>query len=130
MTKIEHISYWRESSKHDLDSAESIYKTGKYDWCLFIGHLALEKILKAVYVDVYDNEMPPKLHNIVRLAELAHINLTEDQKLLLDTINDFNIQTRYPDYKLDFYKKCTKEYSEDYLNKIKELHKWFNSLIK
>jgi hypothetical protein len=35
----EHIKYWVESADHDLDSAESLFAAGKYDWSLFIGHL-------------------------------------------------------------------------------------------
>jgi len=105
-------------------------ETGRYDWCLFVGHLALEKTIKAIFVDRNDNNMPPKLHNLVRLAGLSAIELDDEQKFLLDKINDFNIQTRYPDYKLDFYKRCTKEYANEYLCKIKELYGWFNSLLK
>ncbi|KAA3614003.1 MAG: HEPN domain-containing protein [Calditrichaeota bacterium] len=105
-------------------------KSGRYDWCLFVGHLALEKTLKAIFVERNDNNMPPKIHNLVRLADLCSIELDKGQKFLLDKINDFNIQTRYPDYKLNFYKRCTKEYTNEYFNKIKELYGWFNSLIK
>jgi len=130
MTKEEHIKYWRESAQHDLESAGGIFDSGKYDWCLFVGHLALEKILKAIFVVRNDNNMPPKLHNLVRLAELSNIELSDEQKLLLDKINDFNIQTRYPDYKLDFYKRCDAEYTNKYLDKIKEFYTWFNSLLK
>jgi hypothetical protein len=28
----EHIQYWVESAEHDLDSAESLFAAGKYDW--------------------------------------------------------------------------------------------------
>jgi len=52
--------------------------------------------------------MPPKIHNLVRLAELSKIELDMQQKFLLDKITDFNIQTRYPDYKMEFYKRCTR----------------------
>ena len=130
MTKEEHIDYWRESAQHDLESAEGIFDSGRYDWCLFVGHLALEKILKAIFVDRNNNNMPPKIHNLVRLAELSKIEIDDEQKFLLDKINDFNIQTRYPDYKLAFYKRCTAEYTNEYLGKIKELYTWLSSLIK
>ena len=73
MTKEEHVKYWRESSRHDLESAESMFESQKYDWCLFVGHLVLEKILKAIFVDKNDSNMPPKIHNLVRLAELSQI---------------------------------------------------------
>ena len=130
MTKEEHIKYWRESASHDLESAESLFESGKYDWCLFIGHLVLEKILKAIFVDKNDNNLPPKIHNLVRLSEFSKIELNDQQKFLLDTITDFNIQTRYPDYKFGFYKRCTEKYTNQYFCKIKELHIWFNSLIE
>ncbi len=130
MTKQEHIKYWLESAKHDLDTAESMYASGKYDWCLFVGHLVLEKVLKANFVARNDNNMPPKTHNLVRLAEISEIDLSDRRRILLDKITDFNLQTRYPDYKLSFYKRCTEEYSKEYFNEIKELHIWLNSLIK
>ena len=130
MTKEDYIKYWLESAQHDLESAESILDSVRYDWCLFIGHLALEKILKAVFVDRNESNMPPKIHNLVRFAELSKIELDEDQKFHLDRINDFNIQTRYPDYKLDFYKRCNLEYTNEYLAKIKEFYAWFRSLLK
>lgn len=130
MTKDEHIKYWLKSAQHDLESAKSIFDSGRFDWSLFVGHLALEKILKAIFVDKNDNKLPPKIHNLVRLAELSKIKLDEEQKFLLDKINDFNLQTRYPDYKLEFYKRCTKEYTTDYLGKIEDFYEWFSSLLK
>lgn len=130
MTKEEHIKYWRESAQHDLESAEAIFNSGRYDWCLYVGHLALEKIIKAVFVEKNDNSIPPKIHNLVRLAELSRIVLNDEQKFFLDKVNDFNIQTRYPDYKLEFYKACDAEYAKENLAKIKEFYSWFKSLIK
>jgi len=130
MTKKEHIKYWRDSSQHDLESAESVFDSQRYDWCLFVGHLALEKIVKAIFVDRNEDTAPPKIHNLVRLAELAKIELNDEQKFILDQINDFNLQTRYPDYKLEFYKRCDVEYAKTYLGKIKEFYIWFNSQLK
>ena len=43
------IAYWIKSAKHDLDVAETLFQNGKYDWCLYIAHLVLEKTLKAFY---------------------------------------------------------------------------------
>lgn len=130
MTKDEHIKYWFESARHDLDTAQSMFEAARYDWCLFAGHLVLEKSLKAIFVDRNDNAMPPKIHNLVRLAEISKVELNDKQKNLLDKITDFNIQTRYPDYKFDFYKRCTKKYTDEYFDKIKELHTWLRSLMK
>ena len=82
----EHIQYWVESAEHDLESAESLYLSGKYDWSLFIGHLVLEKVLKALYVRDNQNQLPPKTHNLVKLAENTNIVLTAEQKYFLDEV--------------------------------------------
>jgi len=129
MTQEEHIAYWIQSAEHDLMAAESLFKSGKYDWCLFIGHLVLEKTLKAIFVQANENKVPPKIHNLVKLAELSSIQLTDEQKLFLDEVNDFNLETRYPDYKLEFYHRCTKEFALNYFSKIKENFTWLKSRI-
>ncbi len=130
MTKDEHIDYWLKSAKHDLKAAKSLFKSMRYDWCLFIGHLVLEKTLKAIFVHQNENKIPPKTHNLVKLAELSSLNLTDEQKIFLDEVNDFNLETRYPDYKHEFYDRCTKEYTDRYFSKIKEYYKWLKSQLK
>jgi len=122
MTQEEHIKYWLDSAEHDLETLDALYETGKYDWSLFIGHLVLEKLLKAIFVKNNDNKIPPKLHNLVRLAEESHLKIDNNKKIILDKINDFNIEVRYPDYKNEFYKTCTKEFAEENLIEIKELY--------
>jgi HEPN domain-containing protein len=126
----EHIRYWLNSADHDLDTAESLFSAGKFDWCLFLGHLVLEKGLKAFYVKDNQNRMPPKTHNLVKLAEKTTIPLNDELKLFFDEVNDFNLEVRYPEYRQEFYKGCTKEFAEEYLDKIKEQFKWIKSLLK
>ena len=70
------------------------------------------------------------MHNLVKLAEVSSLDLTDEQKVFLGEVNDFNLETRYPDYKLEFYKSCTKEFTERYLIKIKEYYKWLKFQIK
>ncbi|MBI5809069.1 MAG: HEPN domain-containing protein [Ignavibacteriales bacterium] len=129
MTQEEHIKYWLDSAEHDLETLDALYETGKYDWSLFIGHLVLEKLLKAIFVKNNDNKIPPKLHNLVRLSEESHLKIDNNKKIILDKINDFNIEVRYPDYKNEFYKTCTKEFAEENLKEIKELYQWLKSQI-
>ena len=130
MIKEEHIKYWLESAEHDLQTAQSLFKAEKYDWCLFVGHLVLEKTLKAIYIDRHEDKLPPRIHNLVRLGEHCQIEMRDEQKFFLDQVTDFNIQTRYPDYQFDFYKMCTKEYAESNFNKIKEYYQWLKFLLR
>lgn len=127
MEKRDYIKYWVTTAEADLDAMESVFMAGRYDWSLFIGHLALEKILKAVWVKNNESDIPPKIHNLKKIADEANYSLTAEEALLLLEINDFNLEVRYPDYKYDFYKKCTKEFAEGYIAKIKEM---FECILK
>ena len=64
------ITYWRESSKEDWEVALELVGNNRYRHGLFFAHLALEKILKA-FVCKETNELAPKIHNLIILAELA-----------------------------------------------------------
>lgn len=97
---------------------------------MFIGHLVLEKTLKALYVHANNNQLPPKTHNLIKLARRCELNLTEEQEIFLDEVNDFNLEVRYPQYKNEFHKKCTKQFSENYYQKINEMMIWLKSQIE
>lgn len=116
-----HLTYWIESSNHDLEVAETLFQNKKYDWCLFIAHLVLEKTLKACYVKNV-GELPPRIHDLVRLADLAKIEFDEDTLEFFDAVNTFNISTRYPDEKLKFYKMCDHTFTKEQFQRIKEIH--------
>jgi len=130
MDKQNHIKYWLNSAEHDLDAAESLYSAEKYDWCLFLGHLVLEKALKAVYVMEHDSELPPKTHNLVRLIHHTSLPANEEMVFWLDQVNDFHLEARYPDYKREFYKNCTREFAGNHFRSIKETFLWIKSHLK
>ncbi len=44
------IDYWKESSDKDFKTMLDLYQTKNYSWALFMGHLVIEKLLKALYV--------------------------------------------------------------------------------
>ena len=107
----------------------SLFKNGHYGWALFLGHLVLEKLLKAVYVKNVDVSIP-YTHDLAKLSEKAGLLLTEEQKDLLDEVTTFNIKARYPDYKGRFYKKATKRFADGYVSKIKDFRRWLKKRVK
>lgn len=111
------VDYWLQTAAHDYDTMIGLFSIKRYSDCLFYGHIVLEKLLKALVVQ-YTNEQAPRIHDLVRLQEMAHVSLTKDQLDLLDTVNDFNIRARYPEYKLFFYKKCNRIFTQRYLKRI------------
>ncbi len=46
METKEQIKYWLKSAEHDLSAAETLYENQRFAWCLFLGHLVVEKTLK------------------------------------------------------------------------------------
>jgi HEPN domain-containing protein len=129
MTKDKVIDYWLNSSNTDLKAMKSLFRSGHYIWALFLGHLVIEKLLKAVYVKNIDTNVP-YIHNLTKVAEEAKLELTEEQKDFLDEVTTFNIKARYPDYKGRFYKKATKKFTEHYIKEIKEFRRCLIKNIK
>lgn len=62
--------------------------------CLFSAHLALEKAIKA-HVAKEIRDIPPFIHNLPKLAELAKIELTEKQRNFLADMTFYNVSGRY-----------------------------------
>lgn len=51
-------------------------------------------------------------------------NMSDEYSDDFDAITAFNIEARYLDYKKEFYKKCTKEFTRIYYEKIIGIRKW------
>lgn len=122
------IRYWLEGADDDFDTMTAMYDTKRYNWSLFIGHLMLEKLLKALYVKV-NSDYPPYIHNLLRLAEKSNLELSENKKKQLITITAFNINARYDDYKMSFKKQCTPDFTNEWIEKIQDLRTWIKQLI-
>lgn len=48
----------------------------------------------------------------------------------MDEITGFNVRTRYPDFKMRFFKKAIREFAEERLGRIKEFRKWLMEKIE
>ena len=129
MTKKEHVEYWKTSSEKDWEVVESLFSSGHYVYSLYFAHLVLEKISKALWVKHNEENFPPKSHNIVYLLENSSVELNEIQKDFLLTMNDFQLEGRYPDYKQKVYEICTKKKTEELLTKVEEIKAWLTSRI-
>lgn len=126
---IENIKlYWISEAEEALNVTRHLFETKDYSYALFFGHLALEKMLKALYVNNCKKHAPP-IHNLQRLAKLAGLSLDEDKIEKLILISSFNIEARYPDIKRSFRIKCTKKFTIDQIQIIKEIYKWLKEMI-
>ncbi|MBN2176022.1 MAG: HEPN domain-containing protein [Bacteroidales bacterium] len=128
LNKDKLIKYWIDGSDDDFETMTVMFDSKKYSWSLFIGHLMIEKLLKAYYVKL-KSDYPPFIHNLLRLAEKTDLELTDKVKEQLVTITAFNINTRYDDYKKSFKNQCTPEFTAEWINKLKEMRLWIKTLI-
>jgi HEPN domain-containing protein len=122
------ITYWIESSNDDYKTMIDMFQTGNYHWALFMGHLVIEKLLKAYFVQE-KNEHPPLIHDLRRIGENAGLVFDADNTMIIETISQFNIRARYDDYKRLFYKLCTREYTIDWIEKIQEIRLWIKTML-
>ena len=128
MTKAEIIQFWKDSSDKDFQTMLHLCDSGDYMWSLFMGHLLVEKLLKAYYISK-KGENYPYSHNLLRIAESAGMDLNEGQQTDFSTITGFNLNARYDDYKQSFSKKCTPEFTSIWIEKVKVQRIWIKSQL-
>lgn len=122
------ISYWLNSAEYDLGVAESLLESGKYPYALFFGHLALEKILKALVVKE-TKQHAQFTHSLTKLANQLSFDIPKDVIAKFLKYEEFNIQSRYPDIQNKFYKTCTKKITEKNVAAIKEVFNWLKKKL-
>ncbi len=116
------VDYWKKTAEHDYETMQTLFAGKRYDATLFFGHIVLEKMLKALVAHA-TAEQAPYTHDLVRLAKIAQMELSEEETKLLNEVNDFNIEARYPSERSEFYHRCTREYTERYINPIDDFYK-------
>ena len=121
------VQRWKQSALDDLVTARDNFKLGHYDWSLYMGQLAIEKLLKGLYVK-NNNETPPYIHELNKLAERSGLSLDDEQASDFAEISSYHVKARYESIKSVLYKKATAEYSKLWLAKIEEYAAWLISL--
>ena len=96
MTETEVIDHWRNGARSELQSAKLLADGGQYSGALFHCHLAVEKGLKAQYMEELREE-PPPTHNLVFVAEKLKREWSDDEKRQLDSLTQYAVAARYDD---------------------------------
>jgi HEPN domain-containing protein len=117
------INYWKDTSDKDYQTMCNLIGSGDYTWAMFLGHLVIEKLLKALYVKV-NRKQAIHSHDLLRLTGGLGLDIDNGKEEWLDRLTTFNLNARYDSYKQDFYKLCTKEFAFEWKLKIEELREW------
>ena len=105
-----------------------MHQAEKYPYALFMGHLALEKLLKAICVRS-TKQHAPITHSLEKIAKKSKIDILADNLMKLRDFMEFHFEARYPSEQSAFYKKCTKTYTKRNLKEIKEVFKWLKNRL-
>ncbi|MCC7291748.1 MAG: HEPN domain-containing protein [Phycisphaerales bacterium] len=95
---------------------------------VFCCQQAVEKALKALIVE-RTGEMPPRLHNLPRLAEEAGIDIDECGLTFLSRLTGFYIQTRYPDDLQRLSSSATEASATSVLKETGKTTQWLLSML-
>jgi HEPN domain-containing protein len=120
------LAYWRDGAVEAFGAAQDmILRDQRVLFGLFFVHLTLEKALKA-YICRQTGQLPPRIHNLIRLAEIAGLNLDEEQIKIMAAVNEFNLEGRYPE---TWMPPPTLDEAKEYLMRSKKVFEWLNNLL-
>ncbi len=130
MALNERVKYWIDLAEYDIDTANAMLETKRFLYVGFMCHQSIEKVIKAV-LSSQNEEIPPKIHNLIRLAELSGLlnQMSDKQKKTLFLLNPLNIESRYPSYKDNLLSQLTDEKCKQILENTKELLLWIKTQL-
>ena len=131
MTAEEKYQYWLEYAQYDLDSADAMFKTGRWFYVVFMCQQALEKLCKGLYT-LYLGDNVPRIHNIRQVflcyEDKLSVTVDEDFYRLLDSLSAYYLSNRYPDLSIHAGIQLNKNEAEVLLTKTREAFTWLLTL--
>ena len=114
---------WLRQAKYDLSTAKAMFEAERHIYAVFMCHLAVEKAIKALITE-RTGEVPPKSHNLIRLAKLADVEMEDVRREFISTLSVASVETRYPallDVALEKYSEAV---AREFLEKAEDFVKW------
>lgn len=118
---------WAEQARYDVGTADAMLKAGRYLYVLFCCQQAVEKAIKAIIVRK-TGELPPRVHNLLRLAEVAEIKPDVEQTRFFAELSGYYIQSRYPEEIRAAGSSVTQELARAVLGKTEQTVIWVLSI--
>lgn len=113
-------SEWFAQAEYDFETAVAMYDSQRYVYTVFMCHLSLEKALKGLIAE-HTRTVPPKNHNLVRLAKLAEVKLNKQQLEFIAILSNAAISTRYPEMLQKAIARYPAHVAFEYLTKTKDV---------
>jgi HEPN domain-containing protein len=131
MTTGEKYAYWLQLAQYDLDSADTMYRGGRWFYVAFMCQQALEKLCKGLY-NFYINDNVPKVHNIRFILSQIETKIstpvTDEIYNLVDTLSAYYLNSRYPDFAGQSGLQINNDTAAYLLQKTREAFTWLLTL--
>ena len=111
-----------KSAEYDLQTAQSMLNSGRYIYVIFMCHMSIEKMLKAIVAEV-TGKTPPKTHSLIYLVKLAKVQFSQELFDFVAKINNVSVITRYPDNFSEILKAYPQDIAQEYLIRTREVFK-------
>lgn len=125
----EQTEKWLAMSNYDLETAQAMFRTRHYVYCIFMCHLALEKALKGLYWEL-KRQFPPKTHNLIFFAKELSLKMPQHLLDFLGKINDASVVTRYPEDLGRVIKAYPRRIAKAYLQQTEEVLQWIKTSLQ
>lgn len=122
-------SNWLKSAEYDIETARFMLSSERYIYVVFLCHLAIEKMLKAIVCETHGMS-PPRTHNLIYLANHAKMQFDPIHNQFISMLNNVSIPTRYPADMQKTLLEYTREVVSSYLKQTEEVVKWLKSQPK
>jgi HEPN domain-containing protein len=116
---------WLKIAEGDLAMAVHGFDDKLFGQCIFHCQQALEKVLKGLWIERSEELMPPRTHNLPRLAREAGLALSEDQFRFLQRLSEQYLPTRYGYLDSELPEEAAISYHEQ----TKEMFEWLRQQL-
>jgi len=122
MKRSEWANTWLQQAKHDLEAARALREDGFWDTCALMCQQAAEKAVKALWIDVKQQD-PPKVHSVGKVA--LELGATVDLAKAINELSGDYMATRYPDMAVGTpFAQYTASEADDRLAKAETVLEW------
>ena len=87
-------------------------------------------MLKAILAQRYPEDVPPKIHNLINLAQRTEITLPENLRDFFQRIDNVSVATRYPEDLRTLSKEFNQDAAKRILTDTKRMIKWLKQHLK
>ncbi len=125
------VEYWFDIANYDLETAEAMYRTGRWLYVAFMCHQVIEKTLKGYWSGTREDD-PPYTHSHKRLAEGCGLyeKMSDEQRRFMDHIMNYNIESRYPEDRAELTRTLTKQACRYFIDETKKIKQWIEERLQ